>query len=438
MAVRGSIDLCDGKVIEGWVYAEEAPLHRFTLQVLAGENEIGTCTADRFREDLAAAGIGGSGNVAFHFDIPPFMSIDPSTLRLRLVGSDVFMLPSRAAAAPTAAAPSMTPSRFGGLWIDRADWIDVLGARHRSGEIDDETADLLFRFARDGYLVLRGAVDEATLAAVNQAVDRAWNDPPAGLMVETFEPDDAMHYVPPDPAFRYGRTKMLDLYVHDAVVRQAIANGPAMRFLAAVFGERPKAFQSLYFETGSQQAMHKDTAYVKIDENPLALAATWLALEDIKPDTGELEYYVGSHRAPDFVFGGASKWMEAEPDAHPRFLKSLHDDAVTYGHRRASFLAQAGDVLVWHADLAHGGSAVKGANGASGANARPSRRSLVTHFTGASFQPFYRRANAHAELLTPTCVFVSQYAPVVPAVSSSAPATPGTVRRAKGSARPKA
>ena len=406
MAVRGSVDLCDGKVIEGWVYADEAPLHRFALSVMAGDAELGCCTADRYLEDLAQAGIGG-GNVAFRFEVPPFMSVDPGRVRLRLVGSDVYLLPREAGAGG-----GTVPNRVGGLWIDRADWVDALGAKHRRDELDDATAELLFRFVRDGYVVLRGAVDAATLAKVNGAVDRAWNEPPLGLLVETFEPDGAMRYVPPEVAFRYGRTKMLDLYAHDAVVRRAIANGPAMRFLAAVFGETPKAFQSLYFETGSQQAMHKDTAYVKIDGNPLALAATWLALEDIKPHTGELEYYVGSHRAPDFLFGGASKWMEAEPDAHPRFLETLHRDAATHGHRREAFLARAGDVLVWHADLAHGGSAVSGAAGVPGASARPSRRSLVTHFTGASFQPFYRRAGAHAELATPSCVFVSQYGPV--------------------------
>lgn len=406
MAVRGSIDLCDGNVIEGWVYADETPLHRFTLQVMAGDAEVGTCVADRYREDLANAGI-SNGDVAFRFDVPPFVSVDPARVRLRLVGSDVYLLPREAAAGG-----AMAPGRFAGLWIDRPDWIDALGAKHRRGEIDDATAGLLFRFVRDGYVVLRGAVDAATLAMVNAAVDRAWKKPPEGLLIETFEPDGALHYVPPEAAFRYGRTKMLDLYAHDAVVRQAIANGPAMHFLAAVFGETPKAFQSLYFETGSQQAMHKDTAYVKIDGNPLALAATWLALEDIKPHTGELEYYVGSHRAPAFLFGGASKWMEAEPDAHPRFLESLHQDAAAHGHRREAFLALAGDVLVWHADLAHGGSAISGAMGEPGANARPSRRSLVTHFTGASFQPFYRRASTHAELATPSCVFVSQYGPV--------------------------
>ncbi len=409
MAVRGSIDLCDGKLIEGWVYDDGAPLHRFTLQVMVGESEIGTCAADLYRDDLAAAGIGG-GNVAFRFEVPPFAPFDPAELRLRLVGTDVFLLQGGKRAA--------TPSRLGGLWIDREDWIDVLGTKHRRGEIDDETAERLFHFVRDGCVVLRGAVDETTLAAVNAAVDRLWRDPPEGLLIETFEPDGAMRYIPPEVEFRYGRTKMLDIYAHNALLRQAIANWPAMRFLAAVFGETPKAFQSLYFETGSQQAMHKDAAYVKIDGNPLALAATRLALEDIGPQNGELEYYVGSHRAPAFLFGGTSKWMEAEPEAHPRFLENLHEDAVKFNHRRESLLARAGDVLVWHADLAHGEAAVSaeggaGQMGASGTIARPSRRSLVTHFTGASFQPFYHRASTHEELAAPSCVFVSQYGPVL-------------------------
>lgn len=402
MPVRGSIDLCDGRTIEGWVFAEATPLHRFTLLVMAGGREIGSCTADQYREDLAQAGI-GDGNVAFHFEVPPFTSFDPAEVRLRLAGSDVYLL------AHGAPAGAVTPGRVGGMWLDRADWIDVLGAKHRAGAIDDATAEQLFRFARDGYVVLRGAIDEVTLAMINAAVDRAWTTPPEGLLVETCEPDGVMRYLPPQAGFRHGRTKMLDLYAHDAILRQAIANGAAMRFLTALFAETPKAFQSLYFETGSQQAMHKDTAYVKIDANPLALAASWLALEDIRAETGELEYYVGSHRAPDFLFAGGSKWMEAEPEAHPRFLESLHQNAATHGHRRERFLARAGDVLVWHADLAHGGSAVAPS---IAPQARPSRRSLVTHFTGASYQPFYRREHAHAELATPACVFVSQYGPV--------------------------
>ena len=206
-----------------------------------------------------------------------------------------------------------------------------------------------------------------------------WVNPPGGLLVETFEPDGIVHCTPPDASIRAGRTKMLDLYAFSRIAREAIASPRTVEFLSAVFEGQPKAFQGLTFWNGSQQAIHKDTAYVKIDSNPMHLVATWLALEDVQPGTGELEYYVGSHRAPDFLFGGSSKWMESHTSEHERFLQSLHDDATRLGHVKGSFLANKGDVLVWHADLAHGGSPV----------GQPSRtrKSLVTHYTPVSDDP---------------------------------------------------
>jgi ectoine hydroxylase-related dioxygenase (phytanoyl-CoA dioxygenase family) len=140
---------------------------------------------------------------------------------------------------------------------------------------------------------------------------------------------------------------------------------------------------------------------VKVDTNPMHLVATWLALEDVEAGTGELEYYVGSHRAPDFLFGGNSKWMESHTGEHDNFLQSLHDDAVRYSQKRSSFLAKAGDVLIWHADLAHGGAPIT----------EPSRtrRSLVTHFTSADDEPFYQRNSRHRKGELRDCDFISAY-----------------------------
>jgi len=166
-----------------------------------------------------------------------------------------------------------------------------------------------------------------------------------------------------------------------------------------LFEAPPKAFQGLTFWNGSQQDIHKDTAYVKIDSNPMNLAASWLALEDISVGTGEREYYVGSHRAPDFLFGGTSKWMESHGAEHPKFLASLHEDAATYGHARKSFIAKAGDILIWHADLAHGGSKIL--------NPSLTRKSLVTHFCPVQDEPFYRRTANFPSLTIGGVEFIS-------------------------------
>ena len=405
MRILGSVDRCDEALIEGWITVADDAGTKLGLEFVLRGEVIGWCVADQFRQDLKDAGI-GDGLCAFSFPTPVFVPrSELPQITVRLEASNV-VLPRRdikPAETPTSIMAE-TVSRFGGLWIDRYDWLDRLAAKHRKGEISDELSVAIFRFVRDGYLVLKGAVPDAVVDRLNAEIERVWKNPPNGLQVETFEPDGKMRTTRPDVTLRAGRTKMLDLYAFSRVTREAIAAPRAVAFLSAIFEDQPKAFQGLTFWNGSQQAIHKDTAYVKIDSNPMHLAATWLALEDVAPGTGELEYYVGSHRSPDFLFGGSSKWMESHTAEHARFLQSLHDDAKAFGQVKSSFLAEKGDVLVWHADLAHGGSPI----------AQPvrTRKSRVTHYTPVSDEPFYRRSSHYREMDVGGCRFVSQYADV--------------------------
>lgn len=397
MKLRSHIDRCDSAFIEGWIFDEENLNQRFRLQFISGGQPLGECDADRFREDLAAVNLAG-GTIAFSFKLPDVLPRNfLKDLRIRIVGTDAYLLPIPP---ETDEEPPMR-SRFGGLWIDRADWVDRLAFKHRQGQIDDETALQIFRFVRDGFLVIPAAVPIRLVTQLNDEIDRVWARPPQGLLIETFEPDDKMKYIPPEIRYRAGRTKLLDLFTVSEAARRATATAAPMRFLSAIFADKPKAFQQLTFWRGSQQPMHKDSAYVKIDTNPMALAASLLALENIVAGAGEPEYYAGSHHAPEFLFGGTSKWAETFRPDHERFLASLHQDAETFGHKRAPFLGRAGDVLIWHADLAHGDAPVTRPNA--------TRRSLLTHFTPAAEEPFYRRNAQHQEMKTEECVFVSQF-----------------------------
>jgi phytanoyl-CoA hydroxylase len=405
MLINGSLDRCDGELIEGWVTVIDQPEKKVALEALLGEQVIGRFVADQFRADLKEADIGG-GNCAFRFELPAFIPrSEAQSIVVRLQGAPIYLKPPGTVNGEALAPVRETVSRFGGLWIDRHDWLDHLALKHRRKEISDVLSARIFRFVRDGYLVIENAVAAKTVERVNKDVERLWDKPPEGLLIETFEPDGQMRYIPPDVRYRTGRTKLLDAYAFSEAAREAIAAPEVVEFLTAIFEDRPKAFQGLHFWNGSQQAMHKDTAYVKVDTNPMHLAATWLALEAVEPGIGELEYYVGSHRAPDYLFGGASKWMESHTEEHDSFLQSLHEDAAKYAHARASFLAKPGDVLIWHADLAHGGAPIK--------KRGRSRRSLVTHFTSAGDEPFYRRTSQNKESELNGCMFVSSYYDVV-------------------------
>ena len=159
-----------------------------------------------------------------------------------------------------------------------------------------------------------------------------------------------------------------------------------IHFLQIIFECSPLLFQSLSFDQGSQQGLHQDTAYVVVD-SPLHLAACWIALEDVTEGAGELEYAPGSHRLPDWNFGRDRKhWNPSEDgsDIHNEWAIFLVQEAQKAGGTK-KFLAKKGDILIWHADLAHGGTPVT--------KPELTRQSLVGHLCPITTSPYYFQYN---------------------------------------------
>ena len=132
--------------------------------------------------------------------------------------------------------------------------------------------------------------------------------------------------------------------------------------------------------------MHQDAVYVAVG-SPMEFAASWIALEDIRPGSGELEYYDRSHSLEPYLFQGRYKRMPPNDPEHETYLQSLHEAAARKGLARVRFRAAKGDALMWCADLAHGGSRVE--------NPALSRRSLVTHYCPRELDPAYFRQGRH-------------------------------------------
>jgi hypothetical protein len=273
-------------------------------------------------------------------------------------------------------------SRFGGLWIGQRDRAAV---ERQIAEISDPALrERVIEFDRDGYTILRGAVSAAAidryLAEYEIAIaidDRIRISLPFKPENETVEPEKVIV-----PGAKILDTAML-LRTGDS-----LSFAPVMvPFLQAMFGEPALGFQSLHFDAGSTQAIHQDTAYVVVDQEPMKLVASWIALEDVEPGSGELIYFTGGHRMTEYSYDqGKSKHFNLERDGHAphhAHLEYLKDEAARRGLEQSSFLAKKGDVLFWHADLPHGGGAITRPNA--------TRRSLVTHYCPASQVPFYFR-----------------------------------------------
>lgn len=271
-------------------------------------------------------------------------------------------------------------SKFGGLWIDRTDFAQQLEQRTRTDGLRSELAMQLRSFEQRGVVVLERGASDAELTGFENAISAAFREGHAHLISQN--PGDNS----PRPVLagmnRRG-VRIVDSYGALPQALDLLSSPALVDFLQALFAERPKLFQSLSFDTGSEQGFHQDTAYVVVDR-PLEIVGCWVALEDVKLGSGELQYIIGSHRLPDFDFGGNRKhWRPTEdaPDSHARWTRWLVEESQRRGLAVESFLARRGDILVWHADVAHGGAPIT--------HPEYSRKSLVGHFCPESVVPAY-------------------------------------------------
>ena len=294
--------------------------------------------------------------------------------------------PARSPAVPEGSTNAAYFSRFGGFWIDRSDAVRVLEEKLASGWLTAAEALLFREWHRQGYVVLEKAVAPDVIDQINADCRRFWSGQDPRL--RAVESGSGKH-VPPTPAlWATPGCRLLDIYFYSAAAREAIFSAPIVRFLNLLFERDLLAFQSLTFEQGSQQGIHQDTAYVVVS-SPLEMAASWIALEDVQPGAGELSYYEGSHRLPEFLFGETRREWNPEidgPEQHAQFSLDLHTNAKKMGLPLRQFGAKKGDVLIWHADLAHGGAAI------THVNPQVTRRSLVTHYCPYDVEPRYFQA----------------------------------------------
>lgn len=175
---------------------------------------------------------------------------------------------------------------------------------------------------------------------------------------------------------KLGPTRFQDAWLHQNVdaVRQVAIHPEIMAALQVLYGRVPFPFQTLNFPNGTAQHVHSDAVHFHSFPHGF-MCGVWVALEDVSLHSGPLVYYPGSHRLPYLSasdFGLTTSKVLAEPhpqkffESHWRRLLRIHS------YPRRLFKARKGDVLIWHANLLHGGSSVK--------DKTMTRWSQVTHY----------------------------------------------------------
>jgi phytanoyl-CoA hydroxylase len=279
-------------------------------------------------------------------------------------------------------------SAFGGLWIDNANALDLIAGKYEIGQIDRRDASLLTSYVKDGYVKLSAAVPPIIVDRAEEALENAYSGKMENLLFECHALSPG--HCPWAVGVKDKPAKALDLHWWSEEIRNIIFCDAAAHFLQLIFERPPLVSQTLTFYRGSAQPLHQDSAYVAYTL-PMQFTASWIALEDVAAGAGELEYLVGSHKGlPEYVYPGGYKSTSestrfgAEETAVSESVRTHERQIPLEGQRRAlrreTFLAKRGDVLFWHADLAHGGSPI---------SLNRSRKSVVTHYCPREVAPLY-------------------------------------------------
>lgn len=283
--------------------------------------------------------------------------------------------------------PAGAPSRFGGLWIDQNNAPDIVRGRLEAGLLDSVQAKRLLFFIENGYVVIPSAVPAKDVKQALDVVEQAYSGKIETLLFNC--PRVAQEHSPWSAGVTDYPSKALDLHWLSETIVKIIFSKEILGFLRLIFDANPLASQTLTFYRGSAQSAHQDSAYVPYTLQR-AFAASWIALEDVKQGAGELFYYPGSHRFPEYIYAGSYKsvseatrhgelpvTIDSQVNAH---VASLAERARSTGIAEQSFVAKAGDALIWHADLAHGGKPI---------SKEETRRSVVTHYCPKYCMPLY-------------------------------------------------
>ena len=216
----------------------------------------------------------------------------------------------------------------------------------------------LLKWNKNGYLIWENFLDAETVDAINIEVD---------ALLENNKVN-----------FNYTHRKILNAYTSSYTIRKVIKDKRLLQLFTFILEKKVIPFQTINFLQGSEQQAHSDAIHMSTFPNGNMLAA-WFALEDINVEQGPISYYPSSHLLPylnnDDYPNSSNSW-KLDGDANQKYEAKVASEISKNELQKEVFLAKKGDVLIWHANLIHGGEPQ--------INKALSRKSMVAHYFAAN------------------------------------------------------
>lgn len=240
-------------------------------------------------------------------------------------------------------------------WLDQANAKETLIAHPDFATFSSDIQAQLLHFVDEGYLILKNFFPE-------ESVDRLNEDMARLLQQRAVD-------------FNYTGKKIMESFRASEVAnREFFRNPRLLNLLNFIMGKKVIPFQSINFIEGSEQRAHSDSIHMTTEPKGYLIAA-WMALEDCYEGNGPLFFYPKSHRlpylmTPDYPSGNTS-WLIGN-ESNRRYEDKIATIVSENQLQKKHFIAQKGDVLLWHANLIHGGEPIR--------DKGTTRKSMVAHY----------------------------------------------------------
>lgn len=214
--------------------------------------------------------------------------------------------------------------------------------------VNNETKKNLKFFIKNGYIVLKNALS-------NQDVNKILNDFKKVLHSENYKKNPEYFHYNKSPRVVEGWKKSKN-------IKKVCYNKKVNKFLNILYKRKPLPISTINFVRGTEQPLHSD--YIHFGSVPeLFLAGAWFALEDINKNNGPLNIVPKSHKLNTIDFTDLNLEI-------PKTTKELKDNYTFYEQylkkltklkklKSKKALMKKGDVLIWAANLLHGGTKIR-------------------------------------------------------------------------------
>lgn len=179
--------------------------------------------------------------------------------------------------------------------------------------------------------------------------------------------------------------RIIESYKKSENCKKLSKHPEVVKMIKSLYKKNPLAFSTINFLTSTQQPLHSD--YSHFGTLPeLMLVGSWIALEDIDPDSGPLQVVPKSHKLDIYRYENHNNGQLPTGLDEIKLQYNNYEDWVLKEIKENNLKSVTpkmtkGDCIIWSANLLHGSPDCK--------NPGLSRKSQVTHWTLDGVQKHY-------------------------------------------------